>query len=220
MTMNFPKSAHPSAILSKYSFYFCIRKLHLYLGLFISPFVLLFAVSTIALNHNWGLGEEPDNNGNMHRLVRQVELPAESGNLDKAQDILRQLGVAGEIGFINHLPREGRLVFTVMKPGREISVDVNLQTGNASIEQQATNFWKRLVYLHKSPGPHNANIRGNWIYTRLWKILADSVVYLLIFLTAGGVYLWTVIRAERKPGLVCLGLGMVCFTFMVFALSV
>lgn len=204
--------------ISNNSFYLSIRKLHLYLGLFISPFVLLFAVSTIVLNHNWGLLEEPDNS-HTQRLVRQVSLPMESGNLEKAQDILRQLGIAGEIGFINHLPREGKLVFTVMKPGREISVDVNLQTGTANVDQQATNFWKRLVYLHKSPGPHNANIRGNWVYTRIWKILADSVVYLLIFLTAGGVYLWAVIRAERKPGLVCLGLGMACFTLLVFALS-
>jgi hypothetical protein len=76
-----------------------------------------------------------------------------------------------------------------------------------------------LVYLHKSPGQHNANIRGNWIFTRLWRILVDSVVYVLLFLTTGGVYLWAVIKAERKTGLICLGAGMVCFWSIVAALS-
>ena len=35
-------------------FYQWTRQLHLYLGLFICPFILLFAVSTIFLNHRWG----------------------------------------------------------------------------------------------------------------------------------------------------------------------
>jgi hypothetical protein len=38
------------------SFYFWTRKLHLYLGLFIGPHVLIFALSTLYLNHGWRPG--------------------------------------------------------------------------------------------------------------------------------------------------------------------
>ncbi len=38
--------------------------------------------------------------------------------------------------------------------------------------------------------------------TRLWSWLADATVYLILFLSATGIYLWSVIRAERKAGLV------------------
>jgi hypothetical protein len=189
------------------------------LGLFISPYALLFAVSTIVLNHNWKLADEPGANGNTLQFVRQIRPPTGAGSLDQAQDILRQLGMTGEIGYINHRPREGKLDFSVQKPGKEISVEVDLRIYSATVGQRETNFWKKLVYLHKSPGPHNANIRGNWIYTRIWKILADSVVYLLLFLTTGGVYLWAVIKAERKSGLVSLGLGTLCFILIVAVLS-
>jgi hypothetical protein len=209
----------PGTTLSNRSLYLCIRKLHFYLGLFVSPYVLLFAVSTIVLNHNWKLGDEPDANGKTWRFVRQIRPPTGAGSLEQAKDILRQLGMAGEILYINHLPREGKLAFPVMKPGLETKVEFDVQNNSAIIEQQRTNFWKKLVYLHKSPGPHNANIRGNWIYTRLWRVLADSVVYGLLFLTTGGVYLWAVIKAERKSGLISLGLGMVCFVLIVVILS-
>ncbi len=208
-----------TAMVSLRDFYLFIRKLHLYLGLFISPYVLLFAVSTMVLNHNWRLGEEADGKDNTRRFVRQIKPPAGAGSLEQAKDILRQLGIAGEIGYINRLVREGKLVFPVMKPGLETQVVFDLRTNTTTVEQRGTNFWKKLIYLHKSTGPHNANIRGNWIYTRLWRILADSVVYVLLFLTTGGIYLWAMMKAERKPGLICLGLGMVCFFLIVAALS-
>jgi hypothetical protein len=217
MPVSLSRAASPANALSNRRFYLLLRKLHLYLGLFISPYLLVFALSTIAINHNWKLKD--DENERAQRFVRQINFPSGAGNLEQAKDILRQLGMSGEIGYINHLPREGRLAFPVMKPGMEIQVDFDLRTNATTIEQHGTNFWKKLVYLHKSPGPHNANIRGNWIYTRWWRVLVDSVVYVLLFLTAGGIYLWAVIKAERKPGLICLGLGMACFFLIAVALS-
>jgi hypothetical protein len=214
-----PWAGLPSTGSGRRNFYLIIRKLHLYLGLFISPYVLVFAVSTIMLNHNGKLGEEGDEKTNPRQFVRQIQSPAGAESLEQAKDILRQLGLTGEIGYINHLVPEGKLAFPVMKPGLETQVDFDLHTKTATVEQRRTNFWKRLVYLHKSPGQHNANIRGNWIFTRLWRILVDSVVYVLLFLTTGGVYLWAVIKAERKTGLICLGAGMACFWSIVAALS-
>jgi len=209
---------HPEGISIR-KFYPIIRKLHLYLGLFISPYILIFALSTIMLNHNWRLGEETAGKDNTKRFAKQIKAPVGAGSLAQAKDILEQLNLTGEIGYINHLPREGRLIFPVMKPGLEIDVKVDIRNHIATIEPRQTNFWKRLIYLHKSPGPHNADIRGNWLYTRLWWVLADSIVYLLLFLTTGGVYLWTVVQAEWKPGLIFLGLGMVSFFFITLVLS-
>jgi hypothetical protein len=40
----------------KRSSYFWTRKLHLYLGLFIGPHVLISALSTLYLNHGWRPG--------------------------------------------------------------------------------------------------------------------------------------------------------------------
>jgi len=38
-----------------------------------------------------------------------------------------------------------------------------------------------MIYLHKMPGQHNAAVRGNWVWMQLWRWLADSTVYLVLF---------------------------------------
>jgi hypothetical protein len=41
----------------------------------------------------------------------------------------------------------------------------------------------------------------------------------LLFLSLSGIYLWTVLRAERTVGLVLIGLGAMSFFGIVYALS-
>jgi hypothetical protein len=50
--------------------------------------------------------------------------------------------------------------------------------------------------------------------------MADTVVCLLLFLSVSGVYLWAVIKAERRIGLVLLAAGAVSFFGIVWALAV
>jgi hypothetical protein len=106
----------------------------------------------------------------------------------------------------------------VIKPGEEITIDVDLERQTAAIERRYTDVWETLFYLHKSPGPHNANIRGNWVYTRIWGMLADTMVYFILFISASGIYLWAVIKAERKIGFILLGAGGLSFLLVVFAI--
>ncbi|MEO8624768.1 MAG: hypothetical protein ABI625_27035, partial [bacterium] len=103
-------------------------------------------------------------------------------------------------------------------PGHVATVDVDLSAGTATIQQQSTGVWNALIYLHKMPGPHNASVRGNWLVTRLWGWTADVAVYLVLFLTASGVYLWTVLRADRRTGLAFLGAGLLSFVAIIVAI--
>ena len=104
-------------------------------------------------------------------------------------------------------------------PGRETTVDLDYAQRVATITPRDTGLAEAFVYLHKSPGPHLALIRGNWAITRIWRFLADAAVYVLLFLSLSGIYLWTVLRAERTVGLVLIGLGAMSFFGIVYALS-
>lgn len=191
-----------------------IRDLHLYFGLFISPFVLIFAASTLLLNHTCKPWDTPADAEAM-KTEMPVEIPEETEGIDLAKAIMRQVGISGEIRYIHR--RKGSLVIPVMKPGQNTTIKVDLENRTARVEQRNTDLWEVLFYLHKSPGPHNADIRGNWVFTRLWGWLADTVVYLLLFISASGIYLWAVIKAERKTGLVLMGAGCLCFFAVVSA---
>jgi hypothetical protein len=202
-------------------FYKFVRDLHLYAGLFLSPFVLVFAVSVFFLAHAWVPGRAPSTDT---RTVVDVTLPANFEQLksreqvDAAQAVLGQLGVHGEIGFVRQIPKERRFVLPVSLPGRETTVDLNVAARTAKITSRTTGIWDATILLHKMPGPHNANLRGNAAFIRAWRWIADATVYLLLFLTVSGVYLWAVLKTERRIGLALLAAGAVSFGGLIFAL--
>lgn len=192
------------------------RDLHLYLGLFVSPLLLLYAVTVILLNHAylpWG-GDE----GEVVASSRMVSVPDEENSLELAKRVRDQIGIAGEVGYVNLDPEARRLSFPLEKPGERVTVRVDLATGVADVEQRKTGVWDAMIYLHEMPGPHNVAIRGNWVFTRLWGWVADATVYLILFVTASGVYLWMVLKAERRAGLIFLGSGALSFFLLLAAL--
>ena len=201
-----------------------VRDLHLYFGLFISPFVLVFACRVFFLVHAWlprmgPRGASPRRTATGLRLPPNLDRLENRQRVDAVRPVLDQLGVAGEIDSIRHLPREHRLVIAVSVPGRATTVDLDYVLRVATISPRDTGLAEAFVYLHKSPGPHLAQIRGNWAMTQVWRVLADAVVYVLLFLSLSGIYLWTVLRAERTVGLVLIALGAMSFFGIVYALS-
>ena len=198
-------------------FYRTTRDLHLYLGLFISPVLLVYAISVVLLNHAylpWG-GEAA---GEVTRRTVSVSVPEEENSLELAKRIREQLGASAEIGYVNLNQERRRLSFPLEKPGESAMVRVDLATGLAEIETRRTGVWDAMIYLHRMPGPHNVAIRGNWLFMRLWGWVADATVYLTLLLTATGVYLWALMRAERKAGLLFFGSGALSLLLLVFAL--
>jgi hypothetical protein len=67
------------------------------------------------------------------------------------------------------------------------------------------------------PGPHNANIRGNWIWTQVWRQFADATIYLTLFISVSGLYLWYVLKAERRIGFALLAAGGLTFFGLIYA---
>ena len=50
--------------------------------------------------------------------------------------------------------------------------------------------------------------------------IADATVYLTLFLTLSGVYMWAVLKVERKSGLLFMGAGCVSFGVILYALVI
>ena len=205
-------------------FYLITRDLHLYAGLFISPFVVLFALSVFVLVHpSREALVRPDNSAT--KPVANVVVPpgieslSGRARVDAIRPLLDELGIRGEIGFVGYRPKEHRLTVPVVLPGRETTLDFDLAARTATITERRTDIADALVLLHKSPGPHLADIRMNWVGMRVWSWFADATVYLLLFITASGIYLWTVLRAEWRTGIALLIAGAITFGGMVYALA-
>src|SRR3954471_13936226 len=73
------------------------RKGHYYLGLYFLFFVWLFAFTGLLLNHgSWEFAEVWPNR-KVSTYERRIELPSAGDRVARAKDLLRQLGIHGEI---------------------------------------------------------------------------------------------------------------------------
>jgi hypothetical protein len=191
-------------------FYPPARTLHLYIGLFVSPFVLIFSVSVLMLNHA----------GYLNRVMPVKRLPVIKTHLDKipydtsdlqtAKAIIKKLEIKGEIDFISQ--NDGHISFPVTLPGERTKIEVNKYTNDVLITRDEEGVFRATNYLHKMPGPHNTKIRGNANFMTNWRVLADIVVYLMLFLSASGIFLWYFLKAERKLGWLAIISGAIIFT--------
>jgi hypothetical protein len=190
------------------STYLWMRDLHLYTGLLLSPFVVLFALTGIFFAHSWNPFES-DTPLKPRTWEGRVELPEEGAKLDLAKEAIRQLGLTGEI----RVWGDGYpATFSVHTPQREIQIRLDQETGAAELTEHLLDTGQGMAFLHAMPGPHGgAENKRNSVLVRLWGWTADSVVYLLLFLSAGGIYLWWTLTAIRRRGGMWLALGFVSF---------
>ena len=195
------------------------RDLHLYFGLFISPFLVLFAISVFFLNH----AKVPTDHLTSVETIASLQVPAGIELLagrdavDRATEMLPQLRVTGEIGFTRVVAKTRHFVFPVSRPGSETTVDVDIDARSAVVSRRSTGILEAFAYLHKMPGPHNKALRGNWVWTQVWRWFADITVYFTMFVTITGIYLWFAIKAERRIGLAMLTAGAVTFFGLIYA---
>jgi len=203
-------------------FYVVTRDVHLYVGLFLSPFVLVFAISVFYLVHSSIASEGRESPRRVVSdlpITEELELLTGREQVNALRPVLARLGIDGEVSFVRRISKEHRLVIPVLLPGRETTVDLNLEYRTATVSERRKGISDAMIYLHKMPGPHNVNIRVNSSYMRVWRWFADLATYGLLFLTLSGVYLWAVLRAERRVGLALLSVGALSFFGLVYAIA-
>lgn len=184
------------------------RQLHLYLGIAVSPFLLVFAISTILLNH--GFTPNPIEEKTTVPLRLSDDLSGES----LVGEVLRQLNVTGEVIGRGQV-RNGRTVIRVARPGNAKIITVDIEKKEAALSDRSFGLIDTMRYLHLNPGPHKS---PNWIFSRMWGWVADATVYLTLFLTLTGIYMWAVLKSERKAGLVAMGSGAFVFVAILYSL--
>jgi hypothetical protein len=209
-------------------FYFITRDLHMYSGLFISPFVLLFAFSVFVLVHpsTRGPSSGATDTASVENLSVPPNLEALSGRarVDAVRTLIDQVGVHGEIGFIRHFPKQHRLSIPVSVPGRETTLDLDtvdiktdLDSGQAAVQRTDVNAWGVTRILHTFTGVRSGDSRNqrDWILTSVWAWSMDAVAVGLLIMVFGSYYMWWRLPQKRAWGPVALMSGwMACLLFV------
>ena len=189
------------------------RKIHYYLGLFFLFFLWLFSLTGLLLNHGqWRLAAAA-NARTETRFERGIEPPAGEDDLARARDVMRQLGLTGEIELPAAAQAQGRFDFSVNRPKDASQVKVDLSTKRASVQHFQNSGWAVFRIFHtfsgsrfNAPGSHR-----DWILTSAWTLAMDALSAGLVVIVLGSYYMW--FRFKRKNlavGIAVLAAGYAC----------
>src|SRR5262245_31821411 len=102
------------------------RRLHYFIGLYLLFFTWLFVFTGLLLNHpRWQFAQFWANRIQSTTEL-QVQVPAVTSDVAIARDLMRQLGIAGEIQWANGQPSAGPFAFQVSRPGLVVDIKVDL----------------------------------------------------------------------------------------------
>jgi hypothetical protein len=195
------------------------RKLHTHLGLYLLVSLWLFAVSGLLLNHAWRFTEFWSGRQQTTNAFAIAPVSA-ADDLGRARDLMKQLGIAGEIEWATTQSATECLDFRVVQPGRIVDVKADWRKRTATVQEIRVNVWGVTRILHTFTGRQsNATSAGrNWWLTRLWSLSMDALAVGLIVLVAGSLIMACERREKWLGAGLALGLGLAFCLFFVFGL--
>jgi hypothetical protein len=193
------------------------RRIHSFLGLYLLFFTWLFVFTGLLLNHpRWQFAQFWPN-----RILTTTEHALGSvtavADLARARDVMRQLGIGGEVQWPAAQPPNGPFTFRVSRPGLIVDVKADLRAGRAIVQRTGLNAWGVMHVLHTFTGAPAADSRNrrDWTLTIVWALSMDTFATGLIVMVLGSYVMWYRIKAKRRGGIVALAFGFIsCGAFI------
>lgn len=184
------------------------RKLHYYLGLYFLFFLWLFSLTGLLLNHGQWAMAMAANERHETKYERTIQTPAGDTDLARARDLMRQLGLVGEINW-PAVQQPGQLAFNVSRPNEASQVRVDLEQKRASIQHFDNSGIATFRIFHTFSGSRYVDTaQRDWIVTTAWVIAMDALAAGLFVMVFGSYYMWFRLKQRHALGVVALAGGV------------
>ncbi len=189
------------------------RRTHLYLGLVLSPWFLVYAASAVLLNHSGWFPNARDNRPEWtQRFEHSYRLPPITDDTDDdalAEKILHDEGLSGRYRY--HFDDDDN--FVVLRNGLVNTIRLTYYPAKGALLAEDKRFRLRDALA-------SAHFRAGYAYpywTEIaWAVFVDLVVVGTLLWIATGIYLWLKLKQLRFWGWVALGAG--CASFLATVL--
>ena len=174
------------------------RRLHLYLGLVLLPWMAMYAISTIFFNHGAGHGGQRPEWRLLWEKPYKAEVPAGDDALRTAVSrIIAEQGMRGPFG----AQRQGtRLVITLPYFLQPTRLTYDATAGQLRAEVRADDSIRGTFdRLHSRTGYGRGSILSD-----VWAFFVDLFCFATFAWIGTGLYLWWKLSATRRWGFVAL----------------
>jgi hypothetical protein len=187
-----------------------VRRTHMYLALFLFPWMLGYAISTFAMNHRWTGG--PPRYVVEREQVYETRFPPETPPREIARQILVDLKLDGTHS-VQGTGADGRLTISrldLVTPRRVIYTAADRKLLIERVEFQSGALLSR---FHRRRGYQQA-----YAPDRMMAVSVDGVIVALVFWAISGLWMWWGMRATRVWGFASMVAGIAIFVLLVSVL--
>jgi hypothetical protein len=187
--------------------YHLIRKIHLFTGLLLLVFVIMYFASGYVMIHPRWFGERQPK---LSVRTEALNFPAEPSDGAFAERLKEAFGLRGQSSPPERR-KDGSTRFNFVRPGTAFQADLSPDGKQITITRKDFGFSGLANGMHRLRGYH-----GGWLYY-LWAFLYDLASGALIIFAITGIILWYQSCSRRLAGWACLAAsfgftaGMICY---------
>lgn len=185
----------------------------MYLGLFLAPWMLMYALSTLVMAHRPFVQSFYATKTPSYVMERELDysrtFPPAATTQQKAQQILQDLGLEGRYG-VNNAKEGAPLVINRQHALFQRRITFAPAMSKITVQREEFRGLNFLERMHRRRG-----FQDPYAVEDTWAFSVDLTVITLVFWGLSGIWLWWGIRQTRLPGALCLGFGVILFaTFL------
>ena len=190
-----------------------LRRIHMYVALFLTPWVLMYAVSTFAMNHrDWfrGRPSAPPKWETVSDRRYEGQFPEGATPAIQASQILMSLDLDGAH---QAAMRDGKLVIQRHIALRPMRLIFSPDSKQLLVERQAADTSAFLERMHRRRGFQHSYARED-----AWAFSVDLFIAAVIFWSLSGLWMWWELKVTRRLGSLALLGGVSLFSFFLAVL--
>lgn len=192
-----------------------LRRTHMFLALFLFPWMLMYALSTLAMNHRATFagiyGEGPVPFERVRQFVYDGTFPAGAEPRAIARQLLSSLDLDGAHSVSRR--DDGTIVVTrhdLLAPRR---VTYSPADGTVMVERMQSRPNATLERFHRRRG-----YATGYALDTVWAVSVDLVIVAMLFWVASGLWMWWEMKATRRLGAAALLTGAGLFALFLATL--
>jgi hypothetical protein len=192
------------------SFSIVLRRIHLYLALFLTPWVLMYTVSTVYMNHKPRPGKPP-----VWELSQETTYDGVFPDGATHQAMARQILTSLDLDGAHQASRrpDGTVVIQRLAAVQPLRLTFTPESRKLVIERQKPDGGAFLERMHRRRG-----FQHPYGLDDIWAFLVDLFIAAMVFWALSGLWLWWEMKVTRKLGLLALVGGIALFGFFLAVL--
>jgi hypothetical protein len=188
------------------------RRTHLYLGMFVMPWLMMYGVSSFMISHqDWFRSDESASWKPVFEREYQRPIPEQADLREIALEILKDCHLEG--AFWVQRPKPEEIHINRFRFRDEIRLIYSIEDQRLRAERQQFRWDRVVLRMHFRGG-----FQQPTFFNDLWAILVDVACAAIFIWIVSGLVMWWRVARLRLWGVVALGGGMVSFLLLIWRL--